>query len=112
MGHVRLVNNKIMTKRPREPYKIFFETLGNKIRWEIVHLLKNGPVLATKIARQLKQEQSLVSHHLRRLEQCGFVHVIQNGKERRYRLHNGSIRPLLKLMDRHINTICKPRCCR
>lgn len=90
-----------------EPYKIFFETLSNKIRWEIVHLLQDGQEKATEIAKKLGYEQSLVSHHLKRLETCGFVVVEQKGKERQYRLNEETIKPLLRLMDKHINRFCK-----
>ncbi|GMQ94916.1 MAG: hypothetical protein BMS9Abin13_026 [Patescibacteria group bacterium] len=91
----------------REPYKIFFETLGNKTRWDIVHLLQRGPHRATKIAKTLGYEQSLVSHHLKRLETCGFVSFRQNGNEHMYDLNKKTIRPLLALMDGHINRFCK-----
>ncbi|MCH7477259.1 MAG: winged helix-turn-helix transcriptional regulator [SAR324 cluster bacterium] len=57
-----------MKKDLYEPHKLFFETLGNKTRWDIVHLLKQRSYRATEIAEKLCYEQSLVSHHLRRLE--------------------------------------------
>ena len=96
-----------MKTHVHEPYKIFFETLGNKVRWEIVHLLQNGEENATGIAKKLGYEQSLISHHLKRLEICGFVAVEQKGRERVYRLNHETILPLLQLMDKHINTFCK-----
>ncbi|HEX9721824.1 MAG TPA: metalloregulator ArsR/SmtB family transcription factor [Candidatus Paceibacterota bacterium] len=92
-------------KHKHEPYKIFFETLSNKARWEIIHLLQKGERNVTGIAKDLGYEQSLVSHHLKRLEICGFVKVEQNGKERVYQL-NKLIIPLLNLVDKHINTFC------
>lgn len=99
-----------MKKLPHEPHKLFFETLGNKTRWEIVHLLQKGPERATTIADKLGYEQSLISHHLRRLETCGFVHVTPNGNERVYALNAKTIKPLLRHVDRHINTYCKKIC--
>lgn len=100
-----------MKKNVRQPYKVFFETLGNKVRWEIIHLLQKGELNATGIAKKLGYEQSLVSHHLARLELCGFVSVEQSGKERIYTLNEKTIKPLLALMDTHINTFCKKLCC-
>lgn len=96
-----------MNKYPREPYQIFFETLGNKTRWDIVHLLQKGLRRSTDIAEKLGHEQSLISHHLRRLETCGFVSFKQNGNERIYGLNKKTVGPLLKLMDKHIGTFCK-----
>lgn len=99
-----------MKKIISEPYKVFFETLGNKTRWDIVHFLQKKPQRATDIAEKLGYEQSLVSHHLQRLEVCGFVAVEQKGTERIYELNKETIGPLLKLMDRHINRFCAKSC--
>lgn len=100
-----------MRKDGTQPYKTFFETLGNQKRWDIVRLLEDGPRDATHIARELKYEQSLVSHHLRRLEDCGFVSVKKSGTRRTYTLNAKTIRPLLKLVHAHIHAYCvKGRC--
>lgn len=95
-----------------KPHQFFFETLGNQTRWDIVHLLIGKPYRATDIARKLGYEQSLVSHHLRRLETCGFVKANQNGTERIYHLNKETIALLLKLVDGHVNKFCKKACCK
>ena len=94
-----------------KPHRFFFETLGSKTRWDIVHLLQKGPRRSTDIAEKLGREQSLISHHLRRLETCGFVKSYQNGTERMYELNKKTIGPLLKLVERHVNQFCKKACC-
>lgn len=91
----------------KEPHKIFLQTLGNKIRWQIAHLLMEESCRSTEIAKKLGYEQSLVSHHLRRLENCGFVMVRKNGLERIYQINKKTIKPLLKLVDNHINKFCR-----
>lgn len=96
----------------KKPYKFFFETLGNKTRWDIVHLLQKGAERATTIARKLGYEQSLISHNLKRLETCGFVRLETNGTERIYHLNKKTIGPLLKLVDIHVNQFCKKTCCK
>jgi len=93
-----------------KPHRFFFETLGDKTRWDIVHLLQKGPCRSTDIAEKLGYEQSLVSHHLRRLETCGFVTARQNGNERIYTLNAETIKPLLAFMDAHVNKYCKNIC--
>jgi len=100
-----------MRQISNEPHKIFFETLGNKTRWDIVHLLQKGAYKSTQIAVTLGYEQSLISHHLRRLEACGFVSFKKNGSERIYELNGETIKPLLALMDKHIGKFCKKLCC-
>lgn len=93
-----------------KPHKFFFETLGNQVRWDIIHLLLKRPNRATDIAEKLGHEQSLVSHHLKRLETCGFVKVEINGPERIYHINKETIGPLLRLVDKHVNTFCKKVC--
>ncbi len=92
------------------PHKLFFETLGNRTRWNIIHLLLGKSHRATDIAVRLGCEQSLVSHHLKRLEACGFVRVNTNGTERIYSLNTETIRPLSKLVDKHVTKFCKELC--
>lgn len=95
-----------------KPHKFFFETLGNEARWDIIHLLLKKPHRATDIAEKLGYEQSLVSHHLKRLSTCGFVKAEQNSTERIYYINKEIIGPLLKLVDKHVNQFCKKACCK
>lgn len=95
-----------------KPHKFFFETLGNEARWNIIRLLNIKPHRATDIAKKIGYEQSLVSHHLKRLEACGFVKVATSGTERMYHLNKETIGPLLRLVDGHVNKFCKKACCK
>lgn len=95
-----------------KPHQFFFETLGSKARWGIIALLYNRSYRATDIAKKLGYEQSLISHHLKRLETCGFVKVEANGIERIYYLNKKTVGPLFKLVDKHVNQFCKKACCK
>lgn len=95
-----------------KPHEFFFETLGNQTRWDIIQLLEEKPRRVTDIAETLGYEQSLVSHHLKRLETCGFVSAQADGTQRIYRLNTKTIGSLLKLVEKHVNTFCKPICCK
>lgn len=95
-----------------KPHTFFFETLGNQARWNIIRVLQKSPYRVTDIAHELKLEQSLVSHHLKRLETCGFVKMRVNGTERIYSLNKETIGSLLKLIDEHVNQFCRNICCK
>ncbi len=95
-----------------KPHKFFFETLGSQARWNIIRLLQSKPYRAGDIAKKLGYEQSLVSHHLKRLETCGFVNVKINSTERIYYLNKKTIAPLFKLVDKHVDQFCKKICCK
>lgn len=93
-----------------KPHQFFFETLGSQARWDIIRLLHSKSYRATDIAKRLGYEQSLISHHLKRLENCGFVKAKTNGTERIYYLNKKTVGPLLKLVDKHVNQFCKKAC--
>lgn len=92
------------------PYKIFFGTLGNKTRLEIINALRKGPLNVTELTEKLPYEQSTISHNLKRLECCEFIHVERKGLYRYYSLNKETIEPLLAIIDTHVNKFCKKLC--
>jgi len=91
-------------------YKTFFGTLNNKYGLEIINQLRKEPKNVTEISKALNMNQTTVSHNLARLKKCGFVFVKNNGKERIYTLNSKTIKPLMKLIDEHMDTYCKKLC--
>ena len=92
-------------------YKRFFSTLSNENRLQIIHFLADkGPQSVSQIVTGTKLEQSAVSHNLKSLLSCQFVHLQPNGKERVYSLNQETIKPLLNLMDKHVNKFCNKAC--
>jgi len=86
-----------------DSYKMFFRALSNGTRFGIIRLLKRkGPRSVTMICRELGFEQSRVSHNLRSLVACGFVHSEWKGKNKVYSLDEKHIVPMLENIDRHI----------
>lgn len=83
-------------------YTLFFKALSNNTRLRIIDLLKKGPRNATEIGEVLSIEQSMVSHNLACLINCGFVLVEQNGKNKICSLNEETILPLWEIIDRHI----------
>ncbi|RMD65746.1 ArsR family transcriptional regulator [Candidatus Pacearchaeota archaeon] len=109
MGKNILKNSKAM----RDAYDRFLTTLRNKTRLAIIQALSTGPKNVMQLTRELGVHQTTVSHGLRRLLDCGFVFVKKNGKERVYKLNERTIKPLAKLMERHVKNYCsKGKCAR
>jgi len=81
---------------------MFFRALSNSTRFGIIQLLRKGPKSVTEICSELGFEQSRVSHNLKSLVACGFVHCAWKGKNRIYSLDRKHILPILRNMDRHI----------
>ena len=90
-------------------YDRFLVTLRNKTRLTMVHSLMDSDKNVTQLTNELGIHQTSASHSLKRLLDCGFVFVKRNGKERVYSVNEETIKPLLKLMENHVNKYCK-RC--
>lgn len=89
----------------------FFSTLSNQNRVHILQLLESdGEKTVNQIVEDLGLEQSAVSHCLKKLLECHFVEVRQNGKERIYTLNTDTIAPLLHQVERHVEVYCVKNC--
>lgn len=101
-----------MKTRLRPPYSVFFGTLANQNRLDIISLLLKGPVNAKKICEKLGFNQPTASKNLQRLERCGFVFVRHKGNECIYTLNKDTIEPIIKLMNAHTKNYCSklPEC--
>ncbi|MFH1285059.1 MAG: metalloregulator ArsR/SmtB family transcription factor [Candidatus Micrarchaeota archaeon] len=87
----------------------FFSTLSNPTRVAILVLLEEKPRNVGELARELKQEQSMVSHNLSPLVRCRFVFVKKHGKERIYSLNKKTMAPLFKIIYKHMGSNCPGR---
>ena len=94
----------------KKPYKLFFGTLANNQRLDIINLLRKGSKNVSRICENLKCNQTTVSHHLAILKRCSFVFVEKNGKERVYSLNKKTIKPLMELIDNHTEEFCEYLC--
>jgi DNA-binding transcriptional ArsR family regulator len=91
-------------------YIDFFRTLCNETRLGIILFLKKGSKNVSQIVKELKMEQSRVSHNLQCLEKNGFVEVKKEGKQRIYSLNKDTIEPILRDAKRHIEKYKNKEC--
>lgn len=88
-------------------YDLFFETVSHKLRLDIVELLKNESLSVSGIVKKLGEEQSKVSHNLKKLKDCHFVESRRQGKSMVYSLNKNTILPLLNLVEDHVKKHCR-----
>lgn len=93
-------------KHDMATYELFFGSLSNPNRLQIINLLRAGPKNVNEICLALGFEQTMVSHNLKRLEKCGMVMVEVQGKFRFYTLNMKTITPLMELIDAHMSMYC------
>lgn len=92
-------------------YKQFFATLSGDSRLEILEYLKlRGEQSVSQITQGTGQEQSAVSHNLKKLLACNCVTMTVKGKNRCYSLNKETVMPLFQLADRHIENYCTSEC--
>jgi len=77
---------------------------------EIILNLMKKEKSVTEMSKELKLEQSKVSHALTSLRCCNIVKVKQKGKKRIYFLNKDIITPILKIIDKHAKIYCKKGC--
>ena len=94
----------------KSTYHIFFSNLANPLRIAIIESLREKGKNVTEISKELKVEQSKISHALSSLRCCNIVEVKQKGKQRIYSLNKRTIVPILKLIDKHATTYCSGEC--
>lgn len=87
-------------------YKIFFGTLFSESRLKIINLLRHGKKNVSEIMKDLKTNQTAVSHDLARMKRCGFVLSQRDGKFVYYMLNKDTIKPLMELIDKHMSKFC------
>ncbi|MBL7054638.1 winged helix-turn-helix transcriptional regulator [Candidatus Woesearchaeota archaeon] len=91
-------------------YTRFFETFSNKTRMKIIAELISGAKSVNYICKRINEEQSKVSHNLKKLSECNFINVKAEGKKRIYSLNKDTIKPILKLVEKHVKTYCNEEC--
>ncbi len=89
-----------------ETCHVFFSTLASPTRLAILELLREGSKNVSTIAEDLKLEQSLVSHNLKKLEKCNFVFAERKLKEKIYTLNKETMEPVFKTFDFHAKKYC------
>lgn len=89
-----------------DAYGLFFGTLANDSRLNILNTLRHRQKNVTEICKSTGFEQSMVSHNLKLLEYHGMVFIEKKGKYRYYRLNQQTIAPLIELIDTHMKAYC------
>ncbi|MCX9012814.1 MAG: metalloregulator ArsR/SmtB family transcription factor [Candidatus Methanoperedens sp.] len=83
--------------------KYFFSALSDETRLSILYALKeNGGMCVSDICKATGKDQSLVSHHLTCLRNCGLVNTEKNGKFVVYSIKNELVSKILDFSDRHV----------
>ena len=106
MVKTHIHRHSVKEKELYKAYKLFLNTFSSEQRLKILNLLRKKSMNVSEIQKATKFEQSVVSHNLKRLKSCGFVTDEIKGKYRYYKLNEKTIRPILSLIDKHMEKNC------
>jgi DNA-binding transcriptional ArsR family regulator len=79
---------------------------------DIILSLRESKKSVNELCKDLKVEQSKISHALSCLKGCSLVDSEQKGKQRIYTLNKKTIVPMLKLLDKHSIGFCGREKCK
>lgn len=80
-----------------------FSALADRTRLNIVlYLMEKGEANVDEISRELGKSQSLISHHISCLRNCGIVKVRKEGKYSFYSISSDEVKSLLKIALNHV----------
>jgi len=94
----------------QKSYYNFFMNFSNRLRFNIIMLLKQKPLSVKEIVEKLGEEQSKISHNLRKMETCHVLYAKRKGKQRIYYLNKETVLPMLKMVEKHVKKHCPKKC--
>jgi len=86
----------------RVSYDELFRAFSNEIRRDILRTLEEHDKCVMEIVKELREDQTTISHNLQYLNRCGFIFVEKQGKKRIYKINERTVKPLMKIMEQHI----------
>jgi DNA-binding transcriptional ArsR family regulator len=69
-------------------------------------LLRKKKLNVSEIVKELRLDQTIISHNLTRLKQHGFVVSEIDGRFRYYRINEETIEPIMNFIDKHMSQYC------
>jgi len=87
-------------------------TLANPTRLAIMERLYQSDMNVTELSAALGQDQSMISHNLKKLVACGLAYSNPRGKSRIYSLNRETAGAVFKAVQNHAQKHCpyKGRC--
>ena len=94
-------------------YDNFFANFANKTKFKIIMALQEKSLSVTEIIEATSEEQSKISHNLKKLAQSHVLEVKKQGKKHIYSLNKETVIPILELVKTHVRKNCLlGKCCK
>jgi len=93
---------------------LFLACVADANRFALLRRLAEGDHCVRDLVEATGHSQSNVSHHLRRLRDCGFVTYERDGKQNRYRLSHPAVADFVRAAEatrQAIAPLCSSEAC-
>jgi len=94
----------------QKSYSNFFINFANETKLAIILALRDGALSVGEIVAKVGEEQSTISHNLKKMADCHILNVEKRGKERIYSLNKETVGGLLKIAEKHVGQNCADKC--
>jgi DNA-binding transcriptional ArsR family regulator len=84
----------------------FLSTLANPTRLAILEKLDNSDMNVMELSKTLKQDQSMISHNLKKLSSCRLVYSKRSGKSTIYSLNKETAQAIFSVVKSHAQKYC------
>ena len=84
----------------------FLSTLANPTRLAILERLYKEDMNVTQLSTALGQDQSMISHNLKKLVRCNLAYSTPNGKSTIYSLNRETAEAIFKAVQDHAQKHC------
>lgn len=74
--------------------------LGNETRYQILNELKKEDKYVNELVKELEKEQTLISHHLKKLRDCGLIYKKRKGRKMIYSIKDDEIIELIEKLNK------------
>jgi ArsR family transcriptional regulator len=84
----------------------FFTNLSNPTRLAAIEQLMQKPMCVNELAKELQQEQSMISHNLKPLLECNIITIEKQGKKHIYTANKETLNPIFAAIENHAQKFC------
>ena len=80
-----------------------FQAIADPVRRDIIELISNETLTVNAVAEKFEISRPAISKHIRILNECGIIEIIQKGRERYCQIQPRNLIPAFLWIDQYRN---------
>jgi DNA-binding transcriptional ArsR family regulator len=78
-----------------------FQAIADPVRREIIDVLSESPLTVNEVATHFDISRPAISKHIKILDECGLISILQKGRERYCQINPQSLIPAFMWIDQY-----------